>query len=488
MQVVQNRKISLIVVIIGVLVMMTIQPASAVSRCGNFEMVPMPGRVLQIVPFEDGTASAIGYSSTGPTIQVLRHFDGETWSEQSLPSDLDGFAFGAAGGTPYGEAWFAGTRAFSVYEIEVVFMRVINGVIDRTDTTRSSFGAPIDISASASNNVWALTSAGDVFHFDGSSWDSTDVPAVFTDQQLNPKGIYSISSDDVWITGYGSVGKMADHGYVQHWDGSSWSVVSTPYDEQIYTHFFRDIDGSGPNDIWIAGYDPANSEGILLHWNGNSWTKEPEQPINVFMARVMAMEPGNAWALPIQDSGIFYWDSSAWTHTSDFVFPDEAVTISVRDVEKAGNCDAWVVGDYHDGTSYQPWAARLIPGDVPPGETFSEIFVDTTDITRVRASRKSYYAEATVTILDGDMNPVGGAVVSGNFSGPTNEILSITTNTNGMVVFRSITVSKPDIDWCFSVTNIVKSDATYNESLNTEASACEGGGDSGGGKGKKGRR
>ena len=73
---------------------------SAASPCGTFEMVPMPGRALHVTAFEDGTATAIGSSADDPTIPVLRHFDGNAWSEHSLPTEVDGYAFGAAGSSP----------------------------------------------------------------------------------------------------------------------------------------------------------------------------------------------------------------------------------------------------------------------------------------------------------------------------------------------------------------------------------------------------
>ena len=124
MQVIRTKTMHLIVAIVSIAGMLAIQPASAVSRCGNFEMVPMPERVTEIVPFENGEASAIGSSADNPSVQVLRYFDGGSWTEQPLPAEAEGFAFGAAGGTPDGHAWFLGTRASTVYEIDVIMLHV----------------------------------------------------------------------------------------------------------------------------------------------------------------------------------------------------------------------------------------------------------------------------------------------------------------------------------------------------------------------------
>jgi hypothetical protein len=325
-----------------------------------------------LAAFDDGTLWAIGGSAVDPDTPVLRHFDGITWSEQALPPEADGFAFGASGSTPDGDAWFVGTRAYTVYEIEVLLMRVSGGGVDRVDTflypsTINQPGAPVDISGSSADDVWVLTASGDVIHFDGSSWQATDVPPIYSpDQRLYPKAIYAAGQDDVWTVGYGGSGRATYIGYTQHWDGSAWTTESTPFDGQDPS-FFRDIDGSGPDDIWVAG-DAGYLGDILLHWDGVTWTHEQGPASGTAMGKIMTMEPGNAWAVPysISDADVFYyWDGTAWSEGATLDVPG-AVTISWHDVAKAGACDAWAVGAYYDGTTYQPLAARIIPGSEPP--------------------------------------------------------------------------------------------------------------------------
>lgn len=489
MPVLQRKWFEILMVGTLIFINLVVLSASAASQCGLFEPISMPGRVTHMVPFADGTVAAIGSSASAPQTPVFRYFDGISWTEQDLPSELDGFAFSAAGGTPQGEAWFAGTQAYSIYEIEVAFVRVIDGNIGRIDKTFSSSGAPIDISASSSDDVWALTSAGDVFRFDGTGWGLTDVPDVFVDQHLNPKGIYAVSPDSVWIAGYGSVGKNPDKGFVQYWDGAAWDIVSTPYDEESHT-YFRDIDGSGADDIWIVGEGIAGVN-ILLHWDGSTWVETDGTTSIPAMTRVMTMEAGNAWAVPIQSSSLFYWDGSSWSDGGGLVFPDTTVSVSLRDVGKADVCDAWLVGDYHDGTAYHPWAARLTAGDVvePPPPGVVSVHVGAIDISRVRVSGKSYYGQAVVTALDSDMQPVPGAVVTGTFSGPSTEQQVATAGPGGQATFISSTVNRPKGDWCFTVSNISAPEHTYDAGMNTVTNACEGaddGGNNGGGKGKKG--
>lgn len=486
MQVHRNRLIHLLTIILAISFTLMASTASAISRCGSFEIVPSPGMISHLAAINDGTLWGIGSSDIDPGTAVLRHFNGHTWDEQALPSEADGFAFGAAGSTPDGDAWFAGTRSYSVYEIEVVFMRVRGGGVDRIDTflhpsTINLPGAPVDISAANADDVWALTASGDVIHFNGSDWTPVDVPGAFSEG--NPvfyaKGIYVADPDDVWITGYDRPSRGTYLSYTQHWDGSAWTTVPTPFDGQDLT-FFLDIDGSGPDDIWVAGHWNY-SEDILLHWDGDAWTQAQGPASGAAMAKVMSMQPGNAWSVPysVSQGDVFYYGNGvSWSEGTVFDLPD-AVTISWHDAVKVNDCDAWAVGAYYDGMAYQPLAARLMPGEVQ-----AEVFVNSIDVTRVRVAGKSYYSETVVMVVDADLAPIEGAIVSGDFSGPSSESLVATTGVDGTAVFSSATVTKPRGSWCFAVTDVATSAGTYNEPMNTETSDCEaeGGGGKGGGK------
>ena len=77
--------------------MLSMPSASAVTQCGSFEMVDIPGRISLMTAFADGTATGIGYSSDNSGTQVIRYFDGLNWTEHSMPSEADGFIFGSSG-------------------------------------------------------------------------------------------------------------------------------------------------------------------------------------------------------------------------------------------------------------------------------------------------------------------------------------------------------------------------------------------------------
>jgi hypothetical protein len=310
--------------------------------------------------------------------------------------------------------------------------------------------------------------------------------------------VYTASPDDVWIAGFGSSGKTADRGFIQHWNGSSWETVVLEENHNV----FYDIDGSAADDIWVVGAEAYQTD-LLLHWQGDAWVREAGPGLS--MANVLNMAPGNAWAIPQASNNLYYWDGSTWQQTSGAGSTPTGFSVRLSDVSKAGGCDAWMVGEYHDGTKWQAWGARLVPGDVDGGNTgggdggntgtATNIFVKSIDLVRLQPSRKVYQAQATVTVLSENNAPVSNATVTVSFSGPTNETQSATTNSNGVAVITSST-SRDRADWCMNVVGITATNASYNSSLNTVVSVCEGdggsntdgdtgGGKKGGGKGKR---
>jgi serine protease len=79
-------------------------------------------------------------------------------------------------------------------------------------------------------------------------------------------------------------------------------------------------------------------------------------------------------------------------------------------------------------------------------------------------------AVATVTVVDAGGGPVAGAIVSGSWSGLTDDVDSGITNENGIVALNSDKLKKANGTFTFTVTDVVKSDWTYNSGDNIETS------------------
>jgi len=80
--------------------------------------------------------------------------------------------------------------------------------------------------------------------------------------------MWGTSNDDLYLVG--------DSGLIMHYDGSAWQRM-----ESGTTINLHNIWGTSANDIWVAGHcgfisrcaDQANNgDGILLHYDGSTWT------------------------------------------------------------------------------------------------------------------------------------------------------------------------------------------------------------------------
>ena len=346
-------------------------PVSAAPQCGTFEIVPTPNpgasssSLIDIAVVGDGTVWAIGSQSGGETSGLILYYDGNQWDEYPIPAEAEDVAFGAIGNTPEGDVWFVGTRSYSVYEVEVFYLRARNGVIDRIDSFLNG-GGPVDVFASAADEVWGVSGGiwpvdqgGYVQHFDSSGWETTQLPAAFI-YRNQPQGIFATGPEDIWVAGYGGDGRAEYIGYVQHWDGTSWETVPTPFDDQNLTYFLS-IDGSSPDDIWIAGHI-NHAEDILMHWDGSSWTQHAGPATSTALSEVITPGTGNAWAMPYSldpANPFFYWDGDDWTEGTVLDIPG-AVTVNWHNLSRGGTCEVWAVGSYHDGTTHHTLTAKLV--------------------------------------------------------------------------------------------------------------------------------
>lgn len=76
--------------------------------------------------------------------------------------------------------------------------------------------------------------------------------------------------------------------------------------------------------------------------------------------------------------------------------------------------------------------------------------------TRLSARGGKTYVSTQVTVVDETGVPVPEATVSAAYSGPTSNAVSGTTNSSGVVEFKSNSTKRATEAWCLDITNIVK--------------------------------
>ncbi|MGA7730231.1 MAG: S-layer homology domain-containing protein [Chloroflexia bacterium] len=187
------------------------------------------------------------------------------------------------------------------------------------------------VAAVASNDVWAVGYYDEVpsqtliEHWDGSAWSIVPSPNVGTDNNyLN--SAYAVASNDVWAAGYYYHETfLFEQTMIQHWNGTSWSIIPSPNGGFLDTNYLNDISGTGSNDIWAVGsflYDGAVYQTLTLHWDGTTWSVVPSPNlafIDHYLYGVTAIAPNDAWAVGYWGFGnntqtlVMHWDGTSWT-------------------------------------------------------------------------------------------------------------------------------------------------------------------------------
>ncbi|MBD3179327.1 MAG: PKD domain-containing protein, partial [Candidatus Latescibacteria bacterium] len=111
--------------------------------------------------------------------------------------------------------------------------------------------------------------------------------------------------------------------------------------------------------------------------------------------------------------------------------------------------------------------------------TVTEPAQDAMHVSSIDVWRQSWWffrrGAARITIVDQNNNPVSGATVYGNFTGPTSASRSGSTDSYGRVTLYSGYTWGASGEWCFEVTNVTKSGWTYDSAANDVTKACESG-------------
>jgi len=187
------------------------------------------------------------------------------------------------------------------------------------------------VAASAASDVWAVGTTTDggqeyrplIEHWNGTAWTLSPVPDGGS-APSSLSGVDVVAPDDVWAVGQRAVGQ-ARFGFTQfplvmHWDGSAWTVASTP-EADGHSGGLSGVDGLSAKDVWAVGsaFDQSRDRVIpnILHWDGSSWTLVTDLPsaLPYGLEAIDAVGPNDVWAA---DKGVSYayalhWDGRTWS-------------------------------------------------------------------------------------------------------------------------------------------------------------------------------
>ena len=189
-----------------------------------------------------------------------------------------------------------------------------------------------DVVALASNDVWAVGAndgfhATRAFHWDGSAWSLVPTPngGQFSDDNVLTS-VAAVSPNNIWAVGYIYPKGGTPRTLAIHWNGSQWSLVTTP-NPGNYVRRLEGVTAVAANDVWAVGQYSYNAGKtyvpLFLHWNGTQWQHVPSPEFGDYnvLEDVHAIAANDIWAVGTTagcnfcnfDTLTMHWDGAAWT-------------------------------------------------------------------------------------------------------------------------------------------------------------------------------
>jgi hypothetical protein len=230
----------------------------------------------------------------------------------------------------------------------------------------SSNNVLVGVSAVTSNDVWSVGSYFDgsgntrtlIEHWDGSIWSVVSSPNVGTTSN-SLQGVIAITSSNVWAVGSGNGQTL-----IEHWDGNTWSIVSSP-NVGTASNVLQGVSDVAPDDIWAVGYYSSNSnpQTLIEHWDGNTWSIVSSPNVGTagsVLQGVSDVAPDDIWAVGYYNTSSFipqtlteHWDGSTWGVVSS---PNVGSSRNgLEGVTAISSNDVWAVG-YYDSSGFRTLA------------------------------------------------------------------------------------------------------------------------------------
>jgi hypothetical protein len=109
-------------------------------------------------------------------------------------------------------------------------------------------------------------------HWNGTTWTVVTSPNPSTDYN-EIDSVVAISGRSAWAVGF-SVTNNESAPMLARWDGSSWSLVAAPV-TGAPNNLLRSVAAASERDVWAVGQsssaDGSQIQTFVEHWNGHAW-------------------------------------------------------------------------------------------------------------------------------------------------------------------------------------------------------------------------
>lgn len=221
---------------------------------------------------------------------IVRYGGGGQWIEMPNPAKGSGTTLFGVGGSGSSDVYAGGSQG-TLLRFNGAIWTTVNAGLAGTATV-------LAVWANGPNDVYVggATSTGAplLIRFNGTTWAPANIPPLGSDAIA---GIWGSGPADVWA--------ITEFGVILHWNGVTWSSDNGQTAQQLpgsATNLFTGISGSGPSDVFItvAGA-PGGTRGRILRYDGSAWSLVHDEPDATLQS--VAVDPTTGTVVAVGSGG-----------------------------------------------------------------------------------------------------------------------------------------------------------------------------------------
>jgi hypothetical protein len=331
---------------------------------------------------------AVGFDFYGVIARgLILHWDGSAWAIQDSPStaiDRSNY-LSEVTCVAASDCWAVGQSSDTIDRARQALAMHWNGVSwsisssSPVDTSQVVETALESVACASTSDCWSVGFAGItqtprlvpwIQHWNGQAWASFPAPP---DQYVQTAdhilyGVTCTSTSDCWSVG--AQGTVPVQTLIDHWDGTSWSEVTSPNVSPDQDNILSAVTCVSKKDCWAVGSSDNYNQALIERWDGTSWSIIPSPQAGEILNTVMCLSASDCWAAgpyytpnPPAKTLLVHWDGTSWSKAGS---PNTSATQSnnLSGIACASSSDCWAVGQYWQGGSTQTLTLHYAPS--PP--------------------------------------------------------------------------------------------------------------------------
>ena len=324
---------------------------------------------------------AVGHAYNGSVAQTLiERWNGTSWSIVASPNTVatqENVLYGMTC-VPGAGCWAVGTYqvAVALYQSLILSWNGTSWVLVNSPNllaTKPNFLT--DAMCTSGSDCWAVghsykTSGPQTLieRWNGNSWSVIESPNTSATQGNILHAVTCTSASNCWAVGYYFTGSAAQT-LIQHWNGTSWSIVASPNTSATQNNVLYDVACASASNCWTTGSSAAGSTSrtLVQRWDGTSWSivNSPNTSATEsnLLNGVTCVSASDCWAIGyartsgVNQTLVERWDGISWKIVNS---PNTSASESniLSGVTCVSASDCWAVGQSHDGTATQTLIER----------------------------------------------------------------------------------------------------------------------------------